>query len=307
MIPIDRVDKSDIVRTIDWNSPGIKGYTFHGKGATLIDVFPHHPGQKFPYDERVAELWVRDAVTANSPFSNCYEDSSERSLIIRTNKGRSLVLGPHLRTPTDRQRGKIEYKAIAKLPQTDSSRAYLVSASTRFFQTWVAFEEVSVWKNRKVVLPSPQALPGHALEAEYLQTSVQLEGVIEVSLCQKSSSVVTGLLLTYSDGSRRSVGQVRVDLLRPSIKVTGNMWLVFDREGMERFNWLLQFQNTVAGASWVGFSTPVQISSRDSVEDDMSEVLASEAEAGVKKISECPAEVVTEIFGEDMGESFVRN
>lgn len=101
MIPIDRVDKSDIVRTIDWNSPGIKGYTFHGKGATLIDVFPHHPGQKFPYDidscrfehywwiympidpgERVADLWVRDAVTANSPFSNCYEDSSERSLIV---------------------------------------------------------------------------------------------------------------------------------------------------------------------------------------------------------------------------------
>lgn len=38
----------------------------------------------------------------------------------------------------------------------------------------------------------------------------------------------------------------------------------------------------------------------------MSEVLASEAEADVK-ISERPAEVVTEIFGEDMGESFVRN
>jgi hypothetical protein len=238
-----------------------------------------------------------------------------------------------LRTPTDRQQGKKEYKAIAKLAQTDSSRAYLVSASIIFLQTWVGFEEVSVWNNRKVVLPSPQALPGHAFEAEYFQTSVQLEGVIEVSLCQKSSSVVTGLLLTYSDGSRRSVGQVRVDRLRPSINVTGNMWVAFDREEIERFDWLKPSHNTVAGASWVGFSTPVQINSHEylevpwrgrldwrfngpkcqvshhddsSVEDEMSEVLASEAKAGVE-LSERPAEVVTEIFGEDMGESFVRN
>jgi hypothetical protein len=103
MIPIDRVDKSDIVRIIDWNSPGIEGYTFHGKGAMLIDVYPHYPRQNFPYDigscrfehcwwiympidpgERVADLWVRDAVTAKNPFSSSYENSSERSLIVGT-------------------------------------------------------------------------------------------------------------------------------------------------------------------------------------------------------------------------------
>ncbi|CVK84809.1 uncharacterized protein FMAN_01736 [Fusarium mangiferae] len=108
------------VQSLDWNKPGISGYSFLLCGEAVLQCNFHHVhGPPVPYhkyttgepndllclhfpmnlDERVSELWIRQ-----------YPERTA-TLIIVTDRGCSLVLGSQQDVPG------ATYHAVAKLPQ----------------------------------------------------------------------------------------------------------------------------------------------------------------------------------------------
>lgn len=82
---------------------------------------------------------------------------------------------------------------------------------------WFFFEKILYYPlNEYIQLHS--WLPNTQLSAlEYYYTSAKLKGVREITPCHSwwewCRSIITGFLLEYVDGSRRSIGQVRLDYL----------------------------------------------------------------------------------------------
>jgi hypothetical protein len=81
--------------------------------------------------------------------------------------------------------------------------------------------------------PFEESVSGLASKRRYFLTSADLRDVVEVTPCGSwrrrvpEESRVMGLILTYENGTRRSMGQVRHDKLGPTIDVrsTECMWL----------------------------------------------------------------------------------
>ncbi|KAF5672778.1 hypothetical protein FHETE_3612 [Fusarium heterosporum] len=305
-----------------------------------MDIFPHHSGQNYPSeildhskdgyswwffmpidpDEWISDIWsYRPGIPLNSTRSY-YAQS--RTLIIRTSNGRTLRLGPRSPKSRGRWQTRPKYKAIAALPQTGSSRMFLMTRPDLDF-SWVALEQVSTWDDRAVELPSPYTFPDLIFEAEYFHTSVPLEGVTEAAVCRLRCSIVTGLLFTYSNGTRRSVGQVRFDLLEPSAKVLGGMWLALDEEELHHKGC---YTGCPPGIIWFGLSAPLEESALECLEvprrgrldwcfddsrchishhddsrvrDEMEEVLSHEAETGIVYTERSPG-LITEVIGSEI-------
>lgn len=75
------------------------------------------------------------------------------------------------------------------------------------------------------LLPRPEsACPSHSSEDEdYFYTSATLGGVAEVTPCRANivnfGPAIIGLLFRYTGGQQASVGQIRLDMLEPPMKV----------------------------------------------------------------------------------------
>ncbi|KIL88037.1 hypothetical protein FAVG1_08920 [Fusarium avenaceum] len=185
----------DIVRAVDWNKPGIKGYSFCLRDDTILRIIPDDGNKPVDYDLRggeFPEFWIRRCAGWRG---------ASAALIIHTNRGRRLALGsspaPHLPefhpfNPT--------YRLLGTLPEDEPCRVFYTAGLQG--PGWFFFEKILYYPlNEYIQLHS--WLPNTQLSAlEYYYTSAKLEG-----------SIITGFLLEYVDGSRRSIGQVRLDYL----------------------------------------------------------------------------------------------
>lgn len=147
--------------------------------------------------ELLGELWRRD----------CYLNRRKIvDLIIVTTAGRVHILGHH---PTPGQ--AYTYSLLAKLR---GQRDYLFiddSAGIRELALTPAPEEVNETRNLRK--PAPESCyPAITSVEGYFYTFAPLENLDFIKICN-FDGVVTGLLLHYRDGSRASVGQVRLDWL----------------------------------------------------------------------------------------------
>ncbi|KAF4447883.1 hypothetical protein F53441_8633 [Fusarium austroafricanum] len=251
-------DRNEIVQAMDWNTSGTYGYSFSLWNNTIFGVIAHRTKEKVNYgsindghgwkrwvylpidpDERISELWVRDYVVAH----DYNETSPDRSLIVGIDSSFMMYVysfavvgsykqrsqpcpGPWLTGNYDWPgRSEIKYKAIVKLPDAGSSRMFLENRD--FWYTWLAFEQVSTWKRREVLLPASRSSLLQPDDCKYYHTSAALEDVIEVSACRpcrksRRPNAIMGLLFTYFDGHQRSVGEVRLDSLEELIKVSSH-------------------------------------------------------------------------------------
>ncbi|KAG8674281.1 hypothetical protein FPOAC2_00291 [Fusarium poae] len=220
--------------------------------TTHIDEYDQHghPGIYVPIgpDERVSELWIRTGELVSD-----FRDRQEFQVpILRTSKGRDHVLGPGIRNawPTHSRAGLKEftYTAIMTFPEEGQTRMfYSRDERDGYAVAWMAFEEPSlldVWlgleqttterRQITVSLPAPDSYNLPCLYVNML-TSAPLDGVKNVRTCQAWESQwgdarwvneVVGLLLTYTDGSQRCVGQVRPDSLENPLDVRSDrIWL----------------------------------------------------------------------------------
>ncbi|UZP32483.1 hypothetical protein NXS19_000299 [Fusarium pseudograminearum] len=266
---------SNIVQHIDFNKPGTSGYSFCGYRDALIEIIPndsaslpfdiaHNEGGLFPLwwmylsldeGERISELWERIYFTSTQ-WCN--------TLILRTDGNRSLTLGPHLELDTlddNAQKGATLCHALLRLPRSRPCRAFW--ANYQISKTWLFIENPAMYYIRPNYTPTNSPA---ASRSRYLLTSVKLEGVKEVTPClswrePEGPSKVMGLLLTYTDGTRRSMGQVRHDCMGAAMVVglAECMWLGVPDINESQVNWTSETQresNGLPGASSVHLSQP---------------------------------------------------
>lgn len=242
------------VRAVDWNLPGICGYSFYVHEGLIRGIVSHKLGEPEPQkrdeygstdsswfhmpidlDERVSELWLRRG-QHESVGSGEFE-----TLIVRTTKGRSFTPGLDsvCSYPVGEAR-KFRYKAIAIFPSEGPSRMFYCRA--KHLWTYFVFEHpsqlgdqgdsqgVASWGNFEIEHSLSPSFNPLANTEDFVATSASLNDVRTITPCRgwsgPSLKAVVGLLFTYSDGSRRSVGQVRLDCLGPPLTVySDSFWL----------------------------------------------------------------------------------
>ncbi|KAF9779367.1 hypothetical protein IL306_001912 [Fusarium sp. DS 682] len=260
-----------LIRVFEWNKPGTVGYSFAISGEVILQYSSHGAGHPTPFDddyafnpngikwlhfpmnphERVSELWIRQYPERKS------------TLIVVTNQGRSLVLGSQQDGP-----GAM-YHAIAKLPQDQPCAMFYTHA---FALSWCHFDSVLTWEHPQ----KRQIHPPWKSEPDTHYTSAKLDGLREITPCINKGpfvwgkgEMITGLLLTYTDGSRNCVGDVRHDELgTPQTVTSETMWIRYvdykPADATDADNGTYCFD---VGIEWFGFSRPLPASSFHQDED----------------------------------------
>ncbi|KAF5663782.1 hypothetical protein FCIRC_11071 [Fusarium circinatum] len=233
------------IRAVDWNLPGCSGYSvlidqysiydiishnMGGPSSRLVDVSNEHRGDWFyipvDRDERIAELWLRSEDRGNKWNRN------RKCLVMRTNKGRSFVLGFQ-----GGEAGMFTYQPVTTLSLTDPSR--MLCCKTKESGFWLGFEQAMTWDQHATcisLLSSSQFTPYQF--KEILSWNAELRDVRTVAVCRNwrySKNVgIVGMLLTYADGHQRSLGQIRLDYMEPPLTVSyGKIWLGCDKSENE--------------------------------------------------------------------------
>ncbi|KAG5755458.1 hypothetical protein H9Q72_008030 [Fusarium xylarioides] len=255
------------VRAVDWNSPGVCGYSFYVEKDLIRGIVSHKLGEPetrkrdeygttdnlwfhmpIDPDERVSELWLRRG-KHESIGSEDFE-----TLIVRTTKGRSFTPGLDsvCSFPIGETR-KFRYKAIAIFPPEGPSRMFYCRA--KHLWTYFAFEQasqlsnkgnsqgVASWGNFEIDHSFPPSFNPLIDLYSFSATSASLNDVRTITPCRGWSepflNKVVGLLFTYRDGRRRCVGRVRLDSLDPPLTVySDSFWLGCTDENGEAHLWL---------------------------------------------------------------------
>ncbi|PNP79979.1 hypothetical protein FNYG_06676 [Fusarium nygamai] len=270
-IPCNSFLGDEIISAIDWNQPDVIGYSFYVWDNTIMKIFPHKVGEKHAYDfgttkqhiytwvyfpvdsdERISEVWIRRygvKLPRDSP-------SPVATLILRTSKGRLLTLGPQLKyqQPVG-YKTHAKYDLVATLPQTYPCRMYF--ANWEADGSWLRFEGASTFKKLKLRGRRNRRLELLPDNCKYQYSSAELEGVRTVTPCGYWGvpGGILGLLLTYEDGRKRCVGQVRLDHLLAPIEVTSDtMWIVYP--DTDEISWCAGSDEDESGVYCVSFEEP---------------------------------------------------
>ncbi|KAG5763895.1 hypothetical protein H9Q72_008025 [Fusarium xylarioides] len=213
-------------------------------------------------EESISELWVRT-----------YRETLY-TLIVVTDYGRSLVVGPQTNIPG------ATYHAIAKLPQNKPSRMFYLEAFDEKIG-WLHFDSVSTWQHpgQRQIQSTWGSVPEWPTQVFPMYpayyTSARLDDVREITPCMARPSwyygqgeKITGLLLSYANGSRSSVGEVRLDKLgTPKAATSDTMFIQYkgyDWSGVrEPTSHLVDY-----GIEWFGFSEPLSPISSDETVDN---------------------------------------
>ncbi|KAH7180480.1 hypothetical protein DER46DRAFT_652651 [Fusarium sp. MPI-SDFR-AT-0072] len=173
-------------------------------------------------DEKVSELWIRQYPQRIAP------------LLLVTDQGRSFVLG------TQQDGPGATYHPIAKLSRDKPCAMFY---SHPYALTWIQ--------------------PGWKSDPYEHYKSAQLDGLRGVTPCINKGpfkwgedEIITGLLLTYHDGSRSCIGEVRYHRFGTTKKATSEtMWIRY----VEQEDVILpdgDYYGVDVGIEWFGFSQP---------------------------------------------------
>ncbi|KAF5720472.1 hypothetical protein FMUND_4294 [Fusarium mundagurra] len=232
-----------VVHAVDWNLPGVSGYAIGLQSSSIDSIVPYRPGKLpsalidaydnaestflyFPVDpeERISDLWLR---SGDFPYDDDTLIRAE-SLIVVTSNGRSLVLGPDIRSP--RSDRSADYEALADLSSTTPTRTLYYKYSHN--ESWLGFERMTTWHNRKIKLSfEPPIWPGpYYWFDQFFSTSAELENLRTIVPCRGWRNCVDdeifGLLFTYADGRQRSVGRIRLDHLQEPVNITSDRFWI---------------------------------------------------------------------------------
>ncbi|KAF5647622.1 uncharacterized protein FTJAE_1678 [Fusarium tjaetaba] len=231
------------VHAVDWNLPGVSGYVIGLQCSCIHSIVPYRPGRLppalidaydnarsnwlyFPVDpdEKISELWLR---SGDFPQDDDALDRAE-SLIVVTSNGRSLVLGPDIRSRSPRSDRPLIYEALADLPSTPTRTFYYKYGHG---ESWLGFERMTTWRDRKIELSFGPPGPGpYYWSDQFFSTSADLENLQTITPCRGWRSGVDneiiGLLFTYEDGRQRSVGHIRLDHLQEPVNITSDRFWI---------------------------------------------------------------------------------
>ncbi|KAF5971184.1 hypothetical protein FBULB1_9382 [Fusarium bulbicola] len=270
-IPCNSRLGDEIILAIDWNQPDVIGYSFYTWDNTIMRIIPHKVGEKNPYDfgtameyiyswvyfpvdsdERISEVWIRRYGVKLPRDKPC----PAATLILRTSKGRLLTLGPQLKYQQRvTYKTHAKYDLVATLPQAYPCRMYFANWDAA--GSWMRFEGASTFAKLKLRGRRNKRLDLLPDNCKYQYSSAELEGVRTVTPSGNwgHHEGILGLLLTYEDGHRRCVGQVRLDHLLAPIDVTSDtMWIGYP--DADEISWRADTDEDESGAYFVSFEEP---------------------------------------------------
>lgn len=190
---------------------------------------------------------------------------------IRTNKGRSFVLGSHRANHYTSGR-KLTYHAIAELPPTEPTRMFY--CKTENLKFWLGFEQVATRDLSPVISSVKPPMPIACRDVDFFMSTANLQDVRTISVCRgwreclvlshgnPPDEGIAGMLLTYAGGRQRSIGQIRLDYMGPPLMVTwGKFWLGSDKseeEGLSEGFWPVAYN-----IKWVKVDKPLEDENRE--------------------------------------------
>ncbi|EXL96583.1 hypothetical protein NOF04DRAFT_9255 [Fusarium oxysporum II5] len=230
-----------------------------GPSSQLVDWSNEYEGVWFyvpvDRDERIAELWLRIEDRGNTYTWH----RNYKCLVMRTNKGRSFVLGLQ-----SGKASKFTYQPITTLSLTDPSRMLYCRTKTRF---WLGFEQATTWDQHDIGISLPNSPKSTPYKFKELNSSnAELRDVRAVAVCRNwrysKDAGIVGMLLTYADGHQRSLGQIRLDYMEAPLTVSsGKIWLGCDKSEKKPLPngfWPRTFK-----IKWVEVDKPLQDKNRE--------------------------------------------
>ncbi|KAF5647619.1 uncharacterized protein FTJAE_1675 [Fusarium tjaetaba] len=232
----DRAGSRHYLKVLECESPEITGYSACLLDEDLLYLHSHREGEDFSFysegrGDRLHAVWLYFPVEKNERIVEVWRLRRRPAfwrdiLLLRTNKSRVFFLG-----------------ANANMTQPDAifERVALLTAkpSRLWFSSQgdgvdcLAFDCEDKRHDKNEAPPSfhdPSTWSSRMSVQQVFNTSVKLGGVTGLVPCRTwipGSTGIVGLIFTYSDGSRESVGQIRLDHLLPPIEVdpAGEMWI----------------------------------------------------------------------------------
>ncbi|KAL2686774.1 hypothetical protein Neosp_004316 [[Neocosmospora] mangrovei] len=163
-------------------------------------------------DERIDRIWVRRNRISND----------QKALAFEMNSGRLLFFGHHKTWALDEH--KYQWTLLLSLVNERVLTLLFFDTLMPFCIRELGFDTPSLSLPSTPVLTS--APLSHPADPEFLNnphwSCALVEDVVEVVPCRqtvKGETMITGLLLYYSDGNKASLGHMRLDRLDPAIVV----------------------------------------------------------------------------------------
>ncbi|KAF5604863.1 hypothetical protein FPCIR_716 [Fusarium pseudocircinatum] len=241
---------------------------FKGDTEKPLNVFVRHnhlgvnklvitEGQERPESEEAYEYWWTCHAQQTRPFhfkARFDYPGRKDTLIIVTDRGRSFVLG------TQQDGPGAMYHVIAKLPQ--GKPCFMFYAHCHIL-SWFHFDSVLGWERPQTRQFQPAWKTASDMTIGTHYSSAKLDGVTDITPCIKTGSftwgqneIIQGLLLTYYDGTRTCIGEVRCDDLGTPQRVTSDTLWIRYVEHKEAGILDENIHCCDCGIEWFGFSQP---------------------------------------------------
>ncbi|CCT63052.1 uncharacterized protein FFUJ_00338 [Fusarium fujikuroi IMI 58289] len=254
------------IRLVDWNLPGCRGYTVLIDMNSVCAIIPN--STRLP-SSQLADAASRRALVSEGrvPQGNSLF-AKYKNLIIRTNKGRSFVLGSGIESRSTRKDVcKFTYQGIAALSLTQPTRMLYMAKPPRF---WLCVDPAESLTQRRINLSLPKPSKPTAYRGkQFFSSTAELRDVRTIAACQGWRCAVgveiVGLLLTYVDGHQRCIGQIRLGHMDAPLTVTsGKIWLGADKS--EQGPLPGGFWPRTKKIKWVGVEKPLPNENREYLE-----------------------------------------
>ncbi|KAF4426698.1 hypothetical protein F53441_14094 [Fusarium austroafricanum] len=195
------------MRFFDCNSPDILGYFVATNGARTFSILSHKQGQQvdtslFEEIDRHICFWMR--------AGRLILKIETLGLMFTTNRGRNTVFGLYGHASVDLRR-------VAALPRKPS-RVYYNQPGARgtLNVDFIALEnsDTTTQDNIPSMPISVSPCPYTQSNEIWVHTSCSMQRLTGIQLCINTSAShcpVIGMLLSYHDGHRESIGQFRLD------------------------------------------------------------------------------------------------
>ncbi|KAG5786142.1 hypothetical protein H9Q73_000272 [Fusarium xylarioides] len=232
----DRAGGRHYLKVLECEGPEITGYSACLLDEDLLYLHSHREGEDFSFysegrGDRLHAVWLYFPVEKHERIVEVWRLRRRPAfwrdiLLLRTNKSRVFFLGANANmAPPD-----AIFERVALLT-AQPSRLWFSSQGDGV--DCLAFDCEDKRHDKNEAPPSfqdPSTWSPRMSVQQVFNKSVRLGGVTGVVPCRTwipGSTGIVGLIFTYSDGSRESVGQVRLDHLLAPIEVdpAGEMWI----------------------------------------------------------------------------------
>ncbi|EYB30559.1 hypothetical protein FG05_00247 [Fusarium graminearum] len=201
---------------LDCSRPGITGYSACMVDGDLVDLHCHIEGEDLTFyqdggGDRLHAVWLYFPVEQGERIFEVWRRRKRPHFcrdipMLRTNKGRVFVLGTHI----SQHDIVVKYDCITSFPTEKHARFWFCYREGCVDYLAFDTEDKRLENDPIVQLEGSSALCSSGLSNQRFATSATLKDVVEVVPCRSwapGSTGIVGLLLTYSDGHRETVGQ----------------------------------------------------------------------------------------------------